>query len=245
MVTLGIKGLMLVDKCYISDYFTNISNFHLGPCTCAFLVAGQGASCMVFIFSSRLPAQPFGLVASCLRPPFESWCFQYGWYLPISDFLFYKVRHTAPWPSGKVSITLLHSWGFHFDCLCPTFLEEAPKFLANLITISGWSGLPVPSNLLIDIRYCRWVAVIIWPLLSSCGILGSFSYRASPLKVSPKFFRGTASLLSEISWEILFLPSIILILWQRRYQCDVFPSLRRAIVCIPIWSFTIEEDRIK
>ena len=124
------------------------------------------------------------------------WC---GWHLPMSVFLFYKVFSTTPWPFGKTSRDLLSYWGFHFNCLLPTFSGVAPKFLDNLIVLSALYILGVLSQF--SRNYCILLPGIPYPstklsLRRSHGILVPFT----PVKKGSKVLRGTASRLRDMPW---------------------------------------------
>ena len=73
---------------------------------------------------------------------------------------------------GKISRSLIRTWGFPFDFLFPAFLEEAPIFLVNLMTSSAKSGRFVLSVLLSYLLSCCRVSLNLTAFLwrSFCGI---------------------------------------------------------------------------
>ena len=61
--------------------------------------------------------------------------------LPSVFFSFtnYAVQHLGI--SDKYLWTPIHYWGFLSDHLCPTVLDEAPKLLVYLVSVSARDGL--------------------------------------------------------------------------------------------------------
>ena len=70
-----------------------------------------------------------------------------------------RSKTSTHWTFGEISRDPLCYWGFPFNCSCPTFLEEAPKFSVNLVLILALNGLPDMTNLIGGICYSLCVNV--------------------------------------------------------------------------------------
>ena len=155
-----------------------------------------------------LPARPFsGLVGETVSPPIKYPDFSRTVViLPLVFFLFYKVCFPTPWSLRKKWRDPLCPWGPPFNCMCPTFLEDAPKLSAYLMSISAWAGGFILSDIIGFILSCRRVEEVIRPLLSGFFLVGFSS-------LGPLCDRGsgiigvTASQVREMSREVFYLPA--------------------------------------
>ena len=147
----------------------------MGTWTCEFVFTGRCVSRMICIFYLALVR--VALLGVCWRGVFYSHndpsVSSTGGIFPLAGFiLFYNVHHPTPWTFRKISRCLLRSWGFPFDCSCPTFLEEDSKLSEKLMIISTRDGGFIPSDILVSLCYCFWVAVhtvaFLWRCF--CGI---------------------------------------------------------------------------
>ena len=134
----------------------------MGTWTCEFVFTGRCVSWTVCIFYLALVR--VALLGVCWRGVFYSHNFpsvsSTGGIFPLAGFLlFYKLHHPIHWPLRKTSRDPLCSWGFPFDCSCPTFLEEASKLSENLMIISTRDGGFISSDILVSLYSCFWVAV--------------------------------------------------------------------------------------
>ena len=117
----------------------------------------------------------------------------------------------------------------------PMFSEEAPKWSASFLVVPVWSGLVFP------IRNTRGS-----PLLSPGVLLYHLLYDGASLwgiltvpkfslilMVFPEFLKRTASRLRATSWEVCFLPSVVLVSIRRRsIQIDYLISNRILSVAV-------------
>ena len=127
------------------------------PCYCAFGIPAWRILGHAEYFILRLPARPFlGLVGEA-APPLIIFtpAFWSGWYLPIKFFSFTRYIAQQPVyliPTASHPCTVctfsrdICSWGPFNVSISPKFLEEAPKFLANLICAfrgtGPWCSIP-------------------------------------------------------------------------------------------------------
>ena len=98
------------------------------------------------------------------------------------------VSRPTPWPLDRISRVLLCSGGFPFGGLCPSFLEEDPKWSENLMKIYAQFGLPDLSDLLRVLHSCCWVAVLISSSLAL--VLRDYCPAVFCSKGAPKFPEG-------------------------------------------------------
>ena len=159
-------------------------------------------------------------------------------------FLFYRVCHTTPWSFGRIFRAPLYYWGFHFDCFLLKCFEEVLKLSLNLIALSTqyghavisqsfrfshilYLGLPDPSTVLYLRQYCG-ILVLFFPVRRGSGFIG-----------------GLASWLQAMSWEVLWMPFISVLSWQRGSLQAFLPYLWQYFRCSRLFSYSIEEQKIK
>ena len=102
-----------------------------------------------------------------------------------------------------------------------SYLEEAPKFLDNFISLSIYArAAAVFSSAL----YSLWYLLLFLDCWHLPDCLAAFWWDSTPLLSlhdrGSKFLRRTASRLWVMSWEVFSLTSVLDVLWRRSYQWD-------------------------
>ena len=142
--------------------FTNISEVHLGTCTCAFVITCQRISWTVCIFYLV-----FGS-ASLIRFGWRGGCSSHKVYICHLvwlasnhkwGFCFTRcvVQHLGLLEKSRWLLSIIE--GFLFDCLWPALLEEATKLSEKLLTIFVLDVKFIVSNILGNLRSCFQVVV--------------------------------------------------------------------------------------
>ena len=113
---------------------------------------------------------------------------------------------TTPWNFRKIFKYSTPFLGVTYDFLMAlTFLEEAPKWSANLVSVSARAGL---YNILGVILSCWWGAEINRPLFYGGVYAGSYSSLNSLIPLGCfGFLRRNYPWMREMSWEVFSLPS--------------------------------------
>ena len=156
---------------------------------------------------------------------FPSWlAICLGW---VCLFVQSSFRHLGFLEKSWVLYSVLEDSPSIFDFRC--FLEQAPKLPANFLSLSisaRAAEVFLPSDLFVNLRSCPKV-VYIRPLVWRCSL--QVIVDSCPLLYlygrGSKVLGRTASRLWAMSWEVFSLPSIFLVLWRRRDQWDILPSL--------------------
>ena len=131
--------------------------------------------------------------------------------------------------------------GFSLMSACPKVLEEDPKLSGNFMAISARTGLKIPFQY-------SWRYLLLYPgwrckfdcyfLLVSLWI--SLQVPWFPSERVPKVFRGTASKMWAISWEVFSLTYGLIFPWwiMSHGGFVVFHTLHRGQMTqyyVPIW----------
>ena len=183
----------------------------------------------------HFPARPFSaLVGKADSPPIKfTPAFWGGWHLTISYFFYFL--------QGASSNTL--AFRKNIEDSAPFLGVPLWLFVSNIFGTrlrscrKIWSQFPVFSNLV--------SGLLRYPNRSSGNVLAGFSTLGSLCDRGSKVFWGTASLLWAMSWEAFSLRSVFGVLWRRRDRRDIFHSLRQDLLCSCLYSYSVEEERIR
>ena len=176
----------------------------------------------------RLPARPFlGLIGEATSPPI---IFALLLDRLESFHLFFTrcfVQNIGLLNKYRGLYSVLEDSPSIFDFRC--FLEQAPKLPANFLSLSisaRAAEVFLPSDIFGNLQSCPKV-VYIRPLVWRCSL--QVIVDSCPLFYlygrGSKVLGRTASRLWAMSWEVFSLPSIFLVLWRRRDQWAILPSL--------------------
>ena len=225
---------------YLSCYFINLSKVHPGTFNCAFVISGRRVAWTVCIIRScafqRGPSQ--GWLARRLLPPYVLPALLHGWQLPISGiFLFCGVRRPTPWPLGKLSRGPFCSLGFPFWFSMFDVSEESLNFSADLMTVSTWYGLSVPSDPLGGICSYLWISVFIRSFLA---VVFWYSHPLVPcVKGDPKL---SEVLICNCDWcPRKYSPCLlVLLLCDEEGLSRLYSLLSEGISCVAVFTLILQ-----
>ena len=170
----------------------------------------------IWVFFLRLPERPYsGLVGEVDSPPIVSCWVQHGCNMPVCGIVFFhEVCRLTPGPFKNLKCSAQFLGIPLRIFVCAEFLEEAPKWLVNLLSISAQSAEFILPDHIGVLHSCHWVSdymsALLWRIFMGSLPLVSLRDRGSEVLIN------TASRLRVMFQEVFSLPSVFVVSWRRR-----------------------------